>query len=72
MISDYFLGGTSEDGDFPSRVDEIEGALKMTYLGFKNKSAGIDQFDTNRNRSLADDQVKFWDMDKTNLLTSVD
>lgn len=56
-------------------MDESEGALKRAYLGFRKKSAGIDQFDTNRNGSLSvgeDNQVKFWDMDNTNMLTTVD
>lgn len=55
--------------------NESEGALKRTYLGFRKKSAGVVQFDTTRNRFLAvgeDNQVKFWDMDSTNLLTTVE
>ena len=55
--------------------NESEGALKRTYIGFRKKSAGVVQFDTTRNRILAageDNQIKFWDMDNVNMLTSTE
>ncbi|VVB00946.1 unnamed protein product [Arabis nemorensis] len=74
--SRLFSCGTSKDGDsFLVEWNESEGAIKRTYLGFRKKSAGVVQFDTTRNRFLAvgeDNQVKFWDMDNTNLLTTIE
>ncbi|KFK27551.1 hypothetical protein AALP_AA8G398300 [Arabis alpina] len=74
--SRLFSCGTSKDGDsFLVEWNESEGAIKRTYLGFRKKSAGVVQFDTTRNRFLAvgeDNQIKFWDMDSTNLLTTVE
>ncbi|XP_027366106.1 topless-related protein 3-like isoform X6 [Abrus precatorius] len=71
-----FSCGTSKDGEsFLVEWNESEGAIKRTYNGFRKKSAGVVQFDTTQNRFLAageDGQVKFWDMDNINLLTSTD
>lgn len=71
-----FSCGTSKDGDsFLVEWNESEGALKRTYSGFRKKSAGVVQFDTTKNRLLAageDNQIKFWDMDNINVLTSTD
>ncbi|KAL6293086.1 hypothetical protein ACE6H2_001228 [Prunus campanulata] len=71
-----FSCGTSKDGDsFLVEWNESEGAIKRTYSGFRKKSSGIVQFDTTRNHFLAvgeENQIKFWDMDNTNLLTSTD
>lgn len=55
--------------------NESEGAIKRTYAGFRKKSVGVVQFDTTKNRFLAageDSQIKFWDVDSVNPLTSVD
>ncbi|KAL0904778.1 hypothetical protein M5K25_026928 [Dendrobium thyrsiflorum] len=71
-----FSCGTSKEGE--SHIvewNESEGAVKRTYQGFRKRSLGVVQFDTTRNRFLAagdDFLIKFWDMDNTNLLTSVD
>ncbi|KAJ0264269.1 Topless-related protein 2 [Hirschfeldia incana] len=74
--SRLFSCGTSKDGDsFLVEWNESEGALKRTYVGFRKKSSGVVQFDTTRNRFLAvgeDNQVKIWDMDNTNMLTTVE
>lgn len=71
-----FSCGTSKDGDsFLVEWNESEGSLKRTYSGFRKKSAGIVQFDTTKGRFLAageDSQIKFWDMDNVNVLTSTD
>jgi WD40 repeat protein len=71
-----FSCGTSKDGEsFLVEWNESEGAIKRTYNGFRKKSAGVVQFDTTQNRFLAageDGQIKFWDMDNINLLTSID
>ena len=55
--------------------NESEGAIKRNYSGFRKRSLGVVQFDTTRNRFLAagdEFQIKFWDMDNTNLLTTID
>jgi WD40 repeat protein len=55
--------------------NESEGAIKRTYSGFRKRSSGVVQFDTTRNRFLAAGDeflIKFWDMDNTNLLTTID
>ncbi|KAJ0078298.1 hypothetical protein Patl1_36947 [Pistacia atlantica] len=74
--SRLFSCGTSKDGDsFLVEWNESEGAIKRSYIGFRKKSAGVVQFDTTRNRFLAageDKQIKFWDMDNTNVLTSTE
>ncbi|KAI4301739.1 hypothetical protein L6164_034986 [Bauhinia variegata] len=74
--SRLFSCGTSKDGDsFLVEWNESEGAIKRTYNGFRKKSAGVVQFDTTQNRFLAageDGQIKFWDMDNVNLLSSTD
>lgn len=80
MISCFFFRlfscGTSKDGDFfLVEWNESEGSIKRTYLGFHKKLAGVVQFDTSKNHFLAvgeDGQVKFWDMDNINVLTSTD
>lgn len=55
--------------------NESEGAIKREYSGFRKRSMGVVQFDTTRNRFLAagdEFQIKFWDMDSTNMLTVTD
>ncbi|KAF8394610.1 hypothetical protein HHK36_020824 [Tetracentron sinense] len=74
--SRLFSCGTSKDGDsFLVEWNESEGAIKRTYSGFRKKSDGVVQFDTTQNHFLAageDNQIKFWDMDHINVLTSTD
>ncbi|KAL2566859.1 hypothetical protein GLYMA_19G230500v4 [Glycine max] len=74
--SRLFSCGTSKDGEsFLVEWNESERAIKRTYNGFRKKSAGVVQFDTTQNCFLAageDGQIKFWDMDNINLLTSTD
>ncbi|EEF49925.1 WD-repeat protein, putative [Ricinus communis] len=75
--SRLFSCGTSKEGDsFLVEWNESEGAIKRHYAGFRKKStAGVVQFDTTQNHFLAageDGQIKFWDMDNTNVLTSID
>ncbi|CAI9764250.1 unnamed protein product [Fraxinus pennsylvanica] len=74
--SRLFSCGTGKDGDsFLVEWNESEGAIKRSYIGFRKKSAGVVQFDTTQNHFLAvgeDSQIKFWDMDNTNILTSID
>ncbi|GLJ09472.1 hypothetical protein SUGI_0110320 [Cryptomeria japonica] len=71
-----FSCGTSKDGEsFLVEWMESEGAIKRTYTGFRKKNTGVVQFDTTQNHFLAvgdDHQIKFWDMDNTNILTAVD
>ncbi|KAH0994419.1 hypothetical protein GBA52_018283 [Prunus armeniaca] len=74
--SRLFSCGTSKEGEsFLVEWNESEGAIKRTYSGFRKKSAGVVQFDTTQNHFLAvgeDSQIKFWDMDNNNVLTSTD
>ncbi|XP_038988989.1 protein TPR3 [Phoenix dactylifera] len=74
--SRLFSCGTSKEGEsFIVEWNESEGAVKRTYQGFRKRSLGVVQFDTTRNRFLAAGDeflIKFWDMDGTNLLTTVD
>eukprot|EP01018_Ginkgo_biloba_P028115 Gb_27991 [translate_table: standard] len=71
-----FSCGTSKEGEsFLVEWNESEGAIKRTYSGFRKKTLGVVQFDTTQNHFLAvgdDHQIKFWDMDNTNVLTTVD
>ena len=71
-----FSCGTSKDGESHLvEWNESEGAIKRTYTGFRKRSLGVVQFDTTRNRFLAAGdafQIKFWDMDNTNMLIAVD
>ena len=55
--------------------NESEGTIKHTYSSFRKRSLGIVQFDTTMNRFQAtgdEFQIKFWDMDNTNILTTID
>ncbi|XXG79187.1 hypothetical protein AAC387_Pa09g0313 [Persea americana] len=74
--SRLFSCGTSKEGEsFLVEWNESEGAIKRTYLGFRKKSSGVVQFDTTQNHFLAageDNQIKFWDMDNVNLLTTTE
>ncbi|KAL3728392.1 hypothetical protein ACJRO7_033043 [Eucalyptus globulus] len=71
-----FSCGTSKEGEtFLVEWNESEGAIKRNYTGLKKKSVGVAQFDTTRNHFLAvgeDGQIKFWDMENDNILTSTD
>ncbi|XP_058760104.1 topless-related protein 4-like [Vicia villosa] len=71
-----FSCGTNKEGEsFLVEWNEINGTVKHTYHGLGKRSVGVVQFDTTKNRFLAagdEFMVKFWDMDNTSLLTSVD
>lgn len=76
-----FSCGTSKEGDsFLVEWSENEGlineaAIKRIYSGFSTKSEGVVQFDTTRDHFLAvgeNSQIKFWDMDIDDVLTSTD
>ncbi|EAY73338.1 hypothetical protein OsI_01216 [Oryza sativa Indica Group] len=73
-----FSCGTSKDGDsYLVEWNESEGSIKRTYSGFRKKSAGVGvvQFDTAQNHILAageDNQIKFWDVDNTTMLSSTE
>nr|CAB3476729.1 unnamed protein product [Digitaria exilis] len=71
-----FSCGTGKEGDsYLVEWNESEGSIKRTYTGFRKRSAGVGgvvQFDTAQNHFLAageDNQIKFWDVDNTNMLT---
>lgn len=71
-----FSCGTSKEGESHLvEWNESEGSIKRTYLGFRKRSLEVVQFDTTRSHFLAagdEFQIKFWDMDNTNMLTAVD
>ncbi|XP_031483274.1 protein TOPLESS-RELATED PROTEIN 2-like [Nymphaea colorata] len=71
-----FSCGTSKEGDSHLvEWNESEGAIKRTYSGFRKRSLGVVQFDTTRNHFLAagdEFQIKFWDMDNSNILITTD
>ncbi|KAL3844437.1 hypothetical protein ACJIZ3_001840 [Penstemon smallii] len=71
-----FSCGTSKEGESHLvEWNESEGAIKRTFSGFRKRSLGVVQFDTTKNRFLAagdEFQIKFWDMDNTNILTYTD
>ncbi|CAI0390933.1 unnamed protein product [Linum tenue] len=75
--SRLFSCGTSKEGEsFLVEWNESEGAIRRRYSGFGKKSvAGVAQFDTTQNHFLAvgeDSRIKFWDMDDTSMLTSIE
>uniref|UniRef100_A0A6M2F2W7 CTLH domain-containing protein n=1 Tax=Populus davidiana TaxID=266767 RepID=A0A6M2F2W7_9ROSI len=74
--SRLFSCGTSKDGEsYLVEWNESEGSIKRSFLGFRKKLAGVVQFDTTQNHFLAagdNGQIKFWDMENTNVLTSTD
>ncbi|CAI8590151.1 unnamed protein product [Vicia faba] len=71
-----FSCGTSNDGEcFLVEWNEDEGAIEKKYSGFRNETAGIVKFDVVKNRFLAvgvENQIKFWEMDRIDVLTSTD
>ncbi|KAL0312386.1 UNVERIFIED_CONTAM: protein TOPLESS-RELATED PROTEIN 2, partial [Sesamum radiatum] len=75
-VHKLFSCGTSKEGESHLvEWNESEGAIKRTYSGFRKRSLGVVQFDTTKNRFLAagdEFQIKFWDMDNTNMLTYTD
>ena len=55
--------------------NESEGEIKWTYQEFRKNSKYVVQFDTTWNHFLANGDesvIKLWDIDNTNLLTTVD
>lgn len=71
----FSCGSNKEGESFLVEWNESEGAVKRTYHGLGKRSVGVVQFDTTKNRFLAagdEFTVKFWDMDNTSMLTSVD
>ncbi|KAG6524143.1 hypothetical protein ZIOFF_014034 [Zingiber officinale] len=71
----FFSCGTSKDGDSHLVEWNGTGTIKQTYNGFRKHSLGVVQFDTTRNRFLVagdEFQIKFWDMDNTDILTTTD
>ncbi|KAH9287846.1 hypothetical protein KI387_031963, partial [Taxus chinensis] len=71
-----FSCGTSKEGEsYLVEWNESEGIIKRTYQGFRKRSLGVLQFDIVKNRFLAagdEFMIKYWDMDNTNLLTTLD
>nr|POF05263.1 isoform 2 of topless-related protein 4 [Quercus suber] len=69
-----FSCGTSKEGEsYLTEWNDSEGAIKHVYNGLWKRSVGVVQFDTMENRFLAtgdEFQIKFWDMDNVNILTT--
>lgn len=76
ILCRLFSCGTNKEGEsYIVEWNESEGAVKRTYHGLGKRSVGVVQFDTTKNRFLAagdEFQIKFWDMDNVNLLTTAD
>ena len=76
MVLSLFSCGTSKEVEsLLMEWSESEGAVRRTYTGLGKRSVGVVQFDTTKNRFLAagdEFSIKFWDMDSTNLLTTVE
>ncbi|KAE8736027.1 TOPLESS-related 2 isoform 3 [Hibiscus syriacus] len=74
--SRLFSYGASKDGNpFLIEWNDSVRKTKRKYSGFRKNTTVVVQFDTTKNRFLAvgdDRQIKFWDMDNTNILTSTD
>ncbi|KAK0571084.1 hypothetical protein LWI29_010705 [Acer saccharum] len=69
-----FSCGTSRKGE-TFLVEWDEGSIKNVYQGLRNNSQGVVQFGITKNQFLAagdDHAIKFWDMDKVELLTTTD
>ncbi|GAV85799.1 LOW QUALITY PROTEIN: WD40 domain-containing protein [Cephalotus follicularis] len=69
-----FSCGSNKGESFIVEWNE-SGAVKRTYYGLGKRSMGVVQSDTTKNRFLAagdEFQIKFWDMDNVNLLTTTD
>ncbi|GJZ97892.1 topless-related protein 4-like protein isoform X3 [Tanacetum coccineum] len=71
-----FSCGTNKQGDsFIVEWNESEGTVKHSYNGLGKQAIGVVQFDTTKDRFIAagdEGLVKFWDMDNSNLLMTVD
>ncbi|KAF7088394.1 hypothetical protein CFC21_091511 [Triticum aestivum] len=75
-----FSCGTSKQGDSHLvEWNQSEGSVKRSYSGFRKKPSGVVQgvvqFDIARNHILAageDNQIKFWDVDNTNMLACIE
>ncbi|XVF89354.1 hypothetical protein PTKIN_Ptkin19aG0123600 [Pterospermum kingtungense] len=71
-----FSCGTNKNGEsFLVEWNESEGAVKRTYQGLSKFSSAAVQFGTTKDKFLAaadDHVIKIWDMDKIELLTTID
>ncbi|KAF9662879.1 hypothetical protein SADUNF_Sadunf18G0100400 [Salix dunnii] len=71
-----FSCGTNKEGESHLvEWNEREGAVKRNYNGLAKRSVGAVKFDTTNNRFLAagdEFKIKFWDMDNSDLLTTID
>lgn len=71
-----FSCGTDKNGEsFLVEWNESEGGIKRTYQGLSKNSSAVVQFGTTKDKFLAaadDHVIKIWDMDKVELLTTID
>ncbi|XP_050286594.1 topless-related protein 4-like isoform X3 [Quercus robur] len=69
-----FICGTSRGGEsYLVEWNKCKEAIKRVYHGLWKQSVGVVQFDTMKSQFLAtgdESQIKFWDMDKGNILTT--
>ena len=69
-----FICGTGGGGkSYLVEWNKCKGAIKRVYHGLWKQSVGVVQFDTMKSQFLAtgdESQIKFWDMDKGNILTT--
>ncbi|KAL0672434.1 hypothetical protein Bca4012_000414 [Brassica carinata] len=70
-----FSCGTNKEGEsFLVEWKDGKGSIKRTYQGLGQRAVGFVQFDTTKNRFLAagdESTIKIWDMNNTNLLTTI-
>ncbi|XP_017983146.1 PREDICTED: topless-related protein 1 isoform X1 [Theobroma cacao] len=71
-----FSCGTNKNGEsFLVEWNESEGGAKRTYQGLCKNSSAVVQFGLTKDKFLAaadDHVIKIWDMDKVELLTTID
>ncbi|XP_065630534.1 topless-related protein 4 isoform X1 [Quercus suber] len=69
-----FICGTSRGGEsYLVEWNKCKEAIKRVYHGLWKQSVGVVQFDTMKSQFLAtgdESEIKFWDMDKGNILTT--
>ncbi|KAL4650810.1 hypothetical protein ACB092_01G115100 [Castanea dentata] len=70
----FSCGANINGQSFLVEWDESEGTIKRTYRGLTQNSLSVVHFDTSKNQFLAAGDnhiVKFWDMDKVELLGTI-
>ncbi|KAI3874952.1 hypothetical protein MKW98_019525, partial [Papaver atlanticum] len=75
MVQGCFSAGPIRGDSHIAEWDPSKPTAKRTYQGLRGNSSGDVRFDTTKNRFLAAGDeflIKIWDMDNSNLLTTID